>query len=496
MLLTGTSRRRRSAPAATNGRVSVIDVGSNSVRLVVYDCFGRALLPRFNEKVLAGLGRGLGVTGKLHPEGVELAISALKRFMAINAAQGLGAPIAFATAAVREAADGPDFCERVRRESRLSLRVLAGDEEARYAALGVASGAVQPDGVVGDLGGSSLELARLADGKYISGSTYPLGPLALETIGPAGDPRVDAHIRSTLSNATEIREGGARVFTVGGAWRSIANIHMEVVGAPLHILHNYEMDAHKLTGLLNELVAGARKHSSLVERVARRRAPTIPHAAAVLRALIEIGRVKTITVSSYGVREGVLFDRLSDEEKSIDPLESGVEVLASADAQGEEFGRALADWLAPAARHTLEPRLARAACRLADIGALLHPDHRAELAFDLVARAPLPALSHRERVALALAVASRYNRGISNDIVKGLLDGDTAGRARALGALMRLAADFSGRCAQLLDEARLDCDGVSITLTAPAHRRGLVSEQVMRRLEQAALELGLEPRLL
>jgi exopolyphosphatase/guanosine-5'-triphosphate,3'-diphosphate pyrophosphatase len=257
------------------------------------------------------------------------------------------------------------------------------------------------------------------------------------------------------------------------------------------MLQNYEMDAKDLGGLLNELMAG-KKHSNLVDEVARRRASTIPYAAAVLKAVLDIGSFKTVMISSYGVREGVIFDSLEEYERVEDPLDAGLDALVAADDQAAEFGRALAEWAKEAAPYTLNPRLSAAACRLVDVGALLHPDHRADLAFDLVARAPLPGLSHKDRAALALAVASRFKRGIKNDVSERLLDSKTAGQARALGALMRLAADFSGRSAVLLRQSKLTCDGDTLELKVSGPARALVTENVERRLEQAADELGMD----
>jgi len=181
-------------------------------------------------------------------------------------------------------------------------------------------------------------------------------------------------------------------------------------------------------------------------------------------------------ISSYGVREGIIFDSLDTAERLEDPLDAGLEALV-ADIRRPSLPRSgrMGDEAAP---FTLNARLSSAACRLVDIGALLHPDHRADLAFDLVARAPLPGLSHKDRAALALAVASRFKKGVKNDVSEKLLDELTAGKARALGALMRLAADFSGRSAALLKHARLTCDGDTLVLKVAAPYRALVSESV------------------
>lgn len=490
MSATASARTKTAGKPVRWKRVGVMDVGSNSVRLVVYDVRGRAMQQRFNEKVLAGLGRGLIATGRLHPEGVEIAIAALKRFASITRAQKVELLLPFATAAVREAADGKEFVDRVKKETGVVLRVLSGSDEARFAAEGVLAGAPGLDGVAGDLGGSSLELARLVNGRYEGGATYPLGPLALDSGGAFNEDKTVARVRDVLSGAPELKKSGDIFFAVGGAWRSIGAMHMELTRAPLHMLQNYEMDAAELAKLLGEILSG-KKHTDLLIDVARKRATTIPYAAAVLKSVIEIGKFKTVTISSYGVREGIIFDSLDAAERQEDPLDAGIDALI-ADEQAAEFGRALADWASEAAPYTLNARLSAAACRLVDIGALLHPDHRADLAFDLVARAPLPGLSHRDRAALALAVASRFKRGIRHVVSDTLLDPNLAGRARALGALMRLAADFSGRSADLLKHARLTCDGDTLTLRVSPPYRALVSESVERRLEQAADELDMD----
>ncbi len=485
-----TTKSRNSGKPVRWKRVGVMDVGSNSVRLVVYDVRGRAMQPRFNEKVLAGLGRGLTTTGSLNKEGVEIAIAALSRFASITRAQKVEALFPFATAAVREASDGKAFVDRVKKETGINLNVLTGDDEARFAAEGVLAGTPGVDGVAGDLGGSSLELARLVAGKYEGGATYPLGPLALDSGAGFNEDKVMSRVKDVLSGSPELKKSGDVFFAVGGAWRAIGTLHMELTRAPLHMLQNYEMDAGELQKLLGEILSG-KKHGDMIQEVARKRAITIPYAAAVLKTVIDVGKFKTVMISSYGVREGIIFDSLDNAERQEDPLEAGIDSLI-ADEQAAEFGRALSDWAVEAAPYTLNARLTTAACRLVDIGALLHPDHRADLAFDLVARAPLPGLSHRDRAALALAVASRFKRGLRNDVSEKLLDPMLAGRARALGALMRLAADFSGRSATLLKHAKLSCDGDTLTLRVAAPYRALISESVERRLEHAADELDMD----
>ncbi len=145
-----------------------------------------------------------------------------------SAPQKVEALFPFATAAVREAGDGKEFVERVRKETGVVLRVLSGGDEARFAAEGVLAGTPGIDGVAGDLGGSSLELARLTGGRYEGGSTYPLGPLALDTGGSFNEDKILAKVKDILSGSPELKKSGDVFFAVGGAWRSIGTLHMEL----------------------------------------------------------------------------------------------------------------------------------------------------------------------------------------------------------------------------------------------------------------------------
>lgn len=491
MLATSLSRTRKTGRPTRVRRIGVVDVGSNSVRLVVHDVRGRAMNQRFNEKFLAGLGRDLQDTGSLHPEGVEQAITALKRFAAITRAQKCDLVIPFATAAVRDAADGTDFCRRVRAETGFELRVLSGPEEALLSAQGVVAGAPGVSGIVGDLGGSSLELAHLSDAAFRDGATFPIGPLALDAADGKTDKRKLAKVKKALNKSPFLDQGEKTFIAVGGAWRAIVNVHMELTNAPLRILQNFSMPVAKIRPHLAELMSGA-KHAELIQKVAKRRVATIPYAAMVLDTILDLGKFETLMVSSYGVREGIVFGEMTTEERASDPLDAGLDAMVAADSHAAEFGRALSGWVANAAAYTLSPRLTNAACRLVDIGAMLHPDHRADLAFELVARAPLPGLLHRERAALALAIATRYTRNVQHPVSDTLLDGETAARARALGAIMRLGANLSGRSASLLKKAELACDGSKLQLYVSRSHAALLSDTVRRRLQQAAAELGME----
>ena len=429
----------RADSRAESRQAAVIDVGSNSVRLVIYRLDGRSIWTLYNEKALAGLGRDLPATGRLSPQGVEVALTAIRRFRALLDGWRAEDVTAAATAAVREAADGPAFLKRIRDETGLSVRVLSGEEEARYAALGVVAGEPNAEGVVGDLGGSSLELIRLNSQGPEPGATLPLGPFAL------GAPRMlDLdRTRRVIDNALapHAQRFTSRNFhAVGGAWRNLALFHMELADYPLHVAHQYEMsraDALEVSRLV------ARQSKTSLERMqglSKKRVETLPYSAVVLEALIERLGVERIIISAFGVREGLLLDAMDPEVRRRDPLIEGCEALTAVRGLASDLGGALEAWLTPAFEKLTpmfgdrDPVLLAAACRLADLGARLHPDHRADLAFEQVLRAPIAGMSHPERAFLASVAFARHTAASTTpeaQAIARVIGADRRQRARA-----------------------------------------------------------------
>lgn len=486
--------------------VAVIDVGSNSVRLVIYRVDGRAIWTTYNEKVLAGLGRGLDGTGRLSPEGVEEALCALRRFAAVAGSNRGCQVLTAATAAVRDAEDGPAFVARVRGETGLELRVLSGEEEAHYSALGVAAGQTDADGVVGDLGGSSLEFVRLAGAAPGEGLTLPLGPLAFSAPkGGRPDPAaVRREIGRRLAPAAKPYRT-ERFYAVGGAWRNLALLHMARTGYPLQVVQQYAIEAAEALETGRALLRQPRLALEAIPGVSRKRAETLPHAALVLEGVIERLGVRRVAFSAYGLREGLIFEALDPATRACDPLVEGCASLGARQGLSPGLGEALAGWLRPvweARAGVWGPErgavLMQAACRLADLGAALHPDHRAALVFEQVLRAPVAGCSHGERAYLAQAACSRYglSLGPEPELLQRVLAPDALAEARALGAALRLGCDLCGRGPALLDDTRLRLDGGALVLDATAERGGLVlGEQVRKRLATLAEALGVEARI-
>jgi exopolyphosphatase/guanosine-5'-triphosphate,3'-diphosphate pyrophosphatase len=491
----------RPADNRPEGRqAAVIDLGSNSVRLVIYRLEGRAIWTVFNEKALAGLGRDLPLTGRLSAAGVEVAMAALHRFRALLNGWEASDITAAATAAVREAADGPVFLRRVKAETGLDVRVLSGEEEARYAALGVLAGDPLADGVVGDLGGSSLELVRLEDGAPRDGETLALGPFALGAPRALDIDRTRRAIEAELGPlATRFR---ARHFhAVGGAWRNLALLHMEMVNYPLRVAHQYEMsraDAFEVARFVERL---SKASLDRIQGLSKKRFDVLPYAALVLEALIERLGVERVVISAYGVREGLLLESMPAAVRGRDPLIEGCEALTAVRGLSGDLGPGLEAWLAPVFSRLppvfgdRDATLTAAACRLADIGARLHPDHRADIAFEEVLRAPVAGISHAERAFLACAAFSRHSATANPPemaTIQRLLSPERRQRARALGAAVRLGCDLSGRNPSLLANADLAIRDERLQLSARAGWEDmLLGEQTGKRAHSLAQALKL-----
>jgi exopolyphosphatase/guanosine-5'-triphosphate,3'-diphosphate pyrophosphatase len=484
-------------------QAAVIDVGSNSVRLVIYRLDGRAIWTVYNEKALAGLGRDLPSTGRLSPEGVETAIIALRRFRAVLDGWNAEDVTAAATAAVREAADGPSFLKRVREETGLEVRVLTGDEEARFAALGVLAGQPDAEGVVGDLGGSSLELVRLNGHDPEAGVTLPLGPFALGAPRPLDPDRIRRVVEAALEPHAN-RFATRHFHAVGGAWRNLALFHMELADYPLHVAHQYEIGPSDAQDVARLIARQSRVSLERMEGLSKKRVETLPYAAVVLDALIETLGVDRVIVSAFGLREGLLLDAMEPAVRKRDPLIEGCEALTAARGVSAELGGALEAWLTPAFERLnpvfgkREPVLLSAACRLADLGARLHPDHRADVAFEQVLRAPIAGMNHPERAFLACVAFSRYTSATTTPeagAIGKLLNAERRQRARALGAAVRLGCDLSGRNPRLLERSALSIRADRLVLGAtPGWEDMLLGEQTAKRAQTlaAALKLKLE----
>lgn len=434
--------------AAAKGlsRVGVIDVGSNSVRLVVFDGAARSPAYFYNEKIMCALGAGLSQTGHLNPEGRKRALSAIRRFAALASGMGILPLTAVATAAVREASDGKDFRDEILRETGIKLWIIDGKEEARLSAQGVLLGWPGSYGLVCDIGGSSLELADLAEGRVGRRVTSALGPLKLREI-KGGRTAIKAYVRETIERLHEEMGGvtSMRLFLVGGSWRAIARVDMERRDYPLTVLHEYRMTSRKISKTAEYI-----RKSDLTElrhrcNISDSRMSLVPLATVVLKELMRTFKPKDVAVSSYGIREGMLYEQMPRELRERDPLIEACRFAEAKDARLPGFGRVLYDFVKPLfpRANWQRKRIIKAACLLHDVSWRAHPDYRGEVTFDNATRANLGGLKHYERVLLGLALMNRYTGKTSNsrfDPLFEMLNPDQIKEAEVLGKAMRLGA--------------------------------------------------------
>ena len=488
-------------PRSGPQQAGVLDIGSNSIRFVVYEIYGSHFTPVYNEKVLAGLGRDLKVTGRLSEEGKVLTLNSLARFKAIADARGLTQLLIGATAAMREAADASEFIDEIFVATGLRVTPISGKEEARLSALGLLSGDPGAIGLAADLGGASLELIRIDDqtpGKRIS---LPLGPF--EAVGgnlreadyQALIPKLDA----TLAQLPKALSDTKTLYLIGGAWRNLASIHMARSLYPLKTMQNYAIDP--LDAALLSRWAYNEGRSALFDYpgLRSRRAETLPYAGLLLERLIRVVQPRRIEVSLTGLREGLVFDHLPSNVQGRDSLLDGCRDFASGSLQSELFGpplmtfvEAIADAIPTAFDSKMDHRLRQAACLLAGLGKNLHPDYRAELVFENVLYAPISGLSHAQRVWLALTLfrsVTRNRKPPNREAVDRLLNEDQVSAAESLGSAIRLAIIATGRTPDLVGALTLSHDAKTVHLNSDVPE--LMTEQVEFRLRKLGDRLGL-----
>lgn len=480
--------------------IGVIDIGSNSVRLVVYEGAVRSPTPLFNEKVLCGLGRSVASTGSLAPDAVERAIHALRRFRTIAHVLDVKNLIVIATAAVREAQNGAEFLREGEEACGCKIEVLSGETEARLAAQGIMMGFVDPDGVAGDLGGGSLELIDLSKGKLRDAVTLPLGGLRLiDTTGNKLEKAVDI-IDENLSRVPWLKQGQGRAFyAVGGTWRSLAKLHMETTNYPLRVMQGYAVPTRTAQDFA-ESVRRSKKPQGF-PGIARARREVLPFGALVLERLLRQLQPSEVIFSVFGIREGLIYGLLPEVEKTKDPLLSFCEDYAAIRSRSLEHAHELCRWtdalftLPELAETPQEQRLRYAACLMSDVGWRAHPDYRGEQSLNTIAHAGLGGVDHADRIFLALSIFHRHESSEDggealSDRLRALVTRRAQKRARIIGSAIRTAHMLSIGMAGVIDETPLSYDGSNLVLTIPNSYAGLDGERLRRRFEQLAALVG------
>ncbi len=477
--------------------VAIIDIGSNSIRLVVYDTGARTPLPMFNEKVVCGMGKGMGATGRLDPEGAVMAHRALARFVRLARAMRVERLDVLATAAVRDASDGADFVRRVERDLDVQIRVLSGGQEAKLAALGVLCGIPDADGLVADLGGGSCELVVVGDGKTGKHVTMPLGVLRLME-GSGGSRGKAADLIDRHLDALDWLDAGRgkALYVVGGAWRSVARLCIAQAQHPIRILDNYRLPRDEALGMIDLISRMGRKSLEKVPGISKKRLPSLPMAALLLEKILVKVEPERLIFSVYGMREGQFFKQLPAKLRDEDPLLSSCRRLARAAGRFPEHGKEILDWMTPlfAGETRDQRRIRHAACLLGDVFWNEHPDYRANQAFLRVLRLPFVGLGHQDRARLALMIHTRYRGSDDNHVVRdalAMLDDDAdLKRVQAVGWALRLAHVLTGGVPDLLRRTGIGLADDTLTLDLPACDPALNVEPIDRSFEKLARALG------
>ncbi len=440
-------------------RVGVIDVGSNSVRMVVFDGAARAPAYFYNEKVMCALGAGLSSSGILNPDGRIRAKAAIIRFVKLAGGMKVTPLLAVATAAVREATDGPAFCEEIEAETGLKLWVIDGEQEARFSAQGVLLGWPGAEGLMCDIGGSSMEIAEIQDGEVGRCATSSLGPLKLADV-KGGKKGLRDHVRSELAQlAKTVPVRHKRLYLVGGSWRAFARLDMLRKGYPLAVLHEYEMSPKSIRATIDWIETQDLNDLRLQTGIGQARISLIPKAIQVLRPLLATFKPSAVAVSSFGIREGVLYEQMSDRLRRRDPLIEASRFAEARSARMPGFGKVLFEFISPlykGARES-ERRLVRAACHLHDVGWRAHPDYRSEVVFDTATQANLAGMTHEERIFLGLSLLHRYKNSRAGSRFEPFFDMITPEeqiRAEVLGKALRFGAMFAAEDGEFLGKLK------------------------------------------
>ncbi len=480
-------------------RSAVVDLGSNSVRLVVFEGVGRNPVVIFNEKAVLRLGRGLHQTGRLNEDGLDQALTVLRRYHTVVRAMQANPFEILATAAVRDAANGPDFVARARDAlPGVPINVLTGEQEARLSAAGLLCGIPHADGILSDIGGGSMELVHLRAGRMEAAQTTKLGVLRLADRSEGDPVRARAMAEQALETVPFLSQGvGRDLYLVGGAWRALARIHMEQTGYPLAIVHHYTIEREEARDLAGVIGGANRRQLERLPGVSRRRVDDMPFAAVVLRRLLRATGARRVVFSANGLREGWFMRLVPPEAQAAPPLLAAGQEMAARFGRSPTLPPALLAWTAPLFENESPEaaRLREAACWMSDCGSHDHPEYRTQQAYFRVLRQPAVSLDHHARAFLAFTLALRYDAAPDAnflDSARMLLDISNCRRAEILGAALRLAYTLSGGTPELLGGTSLFRESGRLTLTLQDGSGVFAGESVTRRLEGLAQALGLE----
>lgn len=489
--------RKQNQPAHLH-RTAIIDIGSNSVRLVVYSGPRRNPALIFNEKVMAGLGRSLAENGSIDTAAMTRAIHALERFRIVAREMDVDEIVCVATAAVRDASNGQEFTHAVRALG-LDIIILSGDDEARISGLGVLSAIPDADGIVGDLGGGSLDLALIGGGMVRETATLPLGVLRAAAVRQGDSSALATAVNQMVAPYPWLAQHpGKPLYLVGGSWRAVARLDMHLTAYPLRVLHEYRIDIDRPEAVLAGFHAMDKDAVRRATGLAPSRIETLPDAIALLQLMRAQVDPAEFIVSSYGLREGLLYTRMDDEVRQRDPLLVAVDRYGALQSRFGEDAQPLFDWIARVFPDDPPPwrRWLMAACHLSDVAWQASPDFRAERGLEIALHGNWVGVDVIGRSMIGQTLYTNFGGGPRPfPLDHHLAQPDLLHRAIGWGLAMRLAQRLAAGTHDVLQRSRLERTGEALHLVLDPADRALFGEVVERRLRRLAQFLELQPGL-
>jgi exopolyphosphatase/guanosine-5'-triphosphate,3'-diphosphate pyrophosphatase len=475
-------------------RQAVIDIGSNAIRLVVYSGARRAPMPIYNEKSRVSLGGCLANGGRIDDATMDRALASIARLHTLARSMDVDTLRVVATAATREATNGADL---VARADAMGIRVeiLDGMTEAYVAGLGIVSEHPDAEGYVGDLGGGSLELVRLRSGEIGERVSLPFGTLRIGAIVGQTPKEIAQALRDGLHDAGVAEEFpldfDLPFFMVGGSWRALARLHIHVSQFPLAVLSNYTMPTIAPSELL--ALSQDRKYLADNKAVPSARIDTLPGATALLTGIVRLLRPSSLITSTSGLREGLLFDRLSAADRRLDPFVEAARHEGARLARFRFHGDALADWIDPLFEEQgpSMARLRRVACLLSDTAWNMTPEYRGDVALTLALDGSWPGATTEDRAILASAlIAIHDSKRSPAALLDRLASPEKLKQANSWGLAIRLAQRLDGGTGTALADTQLLAVGDSLELRLMRLAERLRSESLARRLQRLGDTLG------
>lgn len=470
-----------------DGRIGIIDIGSNSIRLVIYDQQKRSPVPIYNEKVMCALGKGLAASGVLNPEGVEMAKDTLRRFLAMGRNMEITSLYVMATAAVRDAKDGQSFVKYLEKTYEIDVDVISGKKEARLGAYGVCSSMYKPNGLTGDLGGGSLELVWLDDGKIEDHTSIALGSLRMIDETKGDRDKLRKLVDKRFAELTWLSDHKVpNFYAIGGSFRALARMYMTATDHPLRILHEYKVDAKKILGFVQSIATMSNDKLEKLPDVAARRVQQLPGAAIILEKIITITKPEFIIFSASGIREGYLYEKLSPYIRDQDGLLASCTEFATKGGRSTAYANELFNWMSPLLKDESEKerRLRMAFCLLTDIALHIHPEYRADWAYHRILQSALTGLTHRERVKLSLALYHRYQFKFKESWQSiSLLKAGDHQWAKLVGTTANLAYHLSGSVAGTLHSTSLSLEGKTVGLQFDKEMEDIMGDAIKKRID-------------